>query len=107
MPAQIKRKYELSVYCRHNGVSRDAGVHDSIETSASNEDVISILMKSAAELLFHYDTVACDIVVADPDDHRPLRERAIYSQTLRRPTGQDGRRAMGIHPFERRESCSK
>lgn len=53
-------KYGLTVYCRLNDVSRDAGPHDQCEAN-NDEEAIEILRKSAKGLLRYYDHVGCTI----------------------------------------------
>ena len=53
-------KYKLYVYCRRNGVSRDAGLHDECEAE-SDAEAQRKLYTSAFNLRRHYDTIACTI----------------------------------------------
>lgn len=61
-------KYELHVYCRRGGVTRDAGVHAHYECADDDE----AKSKVGADLPFlttHYDTVGWWLT---SDDDRPV-----------------------------------
>lgn len=76
-------KYELYVWCRRDGLSRDAGLHATTE-SDSDQNAIDKLMEDGRWLLQFYDEVACSIVRADGDPLLPMDKRAIFRTILRR-----------------------
>lgn len=66
--------YELTVWCRRNGVSCDAGTHDQGDF-ASDALAETALRKSAQGLLKYYDEIGCTILCGS---------RVVAKWTLRR-----------------------
>lgn len=54
-------KYEMHVYCRRSGVSRDGGLH-ATEHANSLEEVLPIFQREGQWLLQMYDTVQVSII---------------------------------------------
>lgn len=61
-------EYILYVYCRRDGVSRDAGRHDSCQAD-DDKTAIRKLVASALGLKRHYDEVSCTIKCGDKVIH--------------------------------------